>query len=77
MHKKPSQTKQILEHLEKGNTISPIDALNMFGCLRLGARIYELRHGKYDGKVYEIEEVPHEGKQYSVYKLKTLCDKSQ
>lgn len=69
-HNKPSQTKQILEHLKSGRTISPLEALELYGCFRLGARIYELRHGHYDGEHHEIEEVPHEGKKYSVYALK-------
>ena len=38
-----SQTNQILEALEAGYRITPLDALNRFGCFRLGARIYDLR----------------------------------
>ena len=34
---------QIREVLERGEAITPIDALQMFGCFRLGARIYDLR----------------------------------
>ena len=64
-----SQTNQILEVLKNGETITPLGALNRFGCFRLGARIYELRHGKYDGTCYRIEDIPHQGKQYSAYKL--------
>lgn len=70
MNKVPSQEEQVLSYLKAGNMISPIEALNLFGCFRLSARIYNLRHGKHDGVHYEIEEVAHDGKQYAIYKLK-------
>jgi len=38
-----TQEKLILDWLEQGNTITPLEALNRFGCLRLGARIWDLR----------------------------------
>ena len=38
-----SQNMLILDWLLRGNTITPIQALNMFGCFRLGARIFNLR----------------------------------
>ena len=39
-----SQTTQIQKHLEKGKSLTPIDALNKFGCFRLAARIADLRN---------------------------------
>lgn len=33
----------IADWLKLGCTITPLEALNMFGCMRLGARIYDLR----------------------------------
>jgi len=38
-----SQRKAILKHLRSGRTLTPIQALNRYGCFRLGARILELR----------------------------------
>lgn len=38
-----SQTKQIRSYLEAGNSITGLEAIRMFGCLRLSARIYDLR----------------------------------
>ena len=38
-----AQTKQILAHLESGKSITPIDALQLFSCFRLSARIKNLR----------------------------------
>jgi len=41
-----SQCKSILNHLEQGKSLTPLEALTKFGCLRLGGRIYDLRkHG--------------------------------
>ena len=39
-----SQTTQIQKHLEKGKSLTPIQALNKFGCFRLAARIADLRN---------------------------------
>lgn len=38
-----SQSDQILAHLQRGRTLTQLDALNLFGCFRLGARIWDLR----------------------------------
>lgn len=37
-----SQTKQILEYLRAGNRITPLEALRIFGTMRLGARIWDI-----------------------------------
>jgi transposase len=37
-----SQTKQILEYLQQGNTITPLEALRKFGCFRLTSRIWDI-----------------------------------
>ena len=63
-----SQNKQILNHLESGKTITPIDALNLFGCFRLGARIHDLKSEGYDIKT-EIRTV--NGKRFAEYSLNT------
>lgn len=39
-----SQTTQIQRHLEKGKSLTAIQALNKFGCFRLAARIADLRN---------------------------------
>jgi hypothetical protein len=39
-----SQTKQIADYLNTGKKLTPIDALNKFGCFRLAARIADLRN---------------------------------
>ena len=37
------QCSRILEWLQKGNRITPLEALSRFQCLRLGGRIFDLR----------------------------------
>ena len=37
-----SQTKQILDYLNQGNKITPLDALRKFGCFRLTSRIWDI-----------------------------------
>ena len=39
-----TQAQQIQRHLEKGKSITTIDALNKYGCFRLAARIADLRN---------------------------------
>ena len=41
--KTKSQKERIEDYLLKGHKITPLQALNWFGCLRLGARIWELK----------------------------------
>lgn len=38
-----AQTAYILKHMQDGLRISPMTAMKLFGCMRLGARIYDLR----------------------------------
>ncbi len=47
-----SQNGKILAHLKAGKTITPLEALDLCGSLRLGARIFEL---KADGHPIEKE----------------------
>ena len=45
--KKESQNSRILTHLQKGKSLTPIGALNKFGCFRLSGRIYDLKQDGY------------------------------
>ena len=42
-----SQADLILTHLKPGRTITPIEALNRYGCFRLAARVLDLRQAGY------------------------------
>ena len=61
-----SQADMILEHLKHGYTITPIEALNKFRCMRLGARIWDLKKRGYK---IDTEFVESGKKRYASYKL--------
>ena len=60
-----SQQKQILGHL-KFEPITALDALSLYGCFRLAARIHDLRAKGHD---IETETVEEGGKRYARYRL--------
>lgn len=68
MERENSQRKQIQAWLTSGKSITPIQALEMFGCFRLSAIIYIL---KYDyGMPIKTEMVYEDGgKRYAKYYL--------
>ena len=43
-----SQNKLILKHLEEGRSISPLEALQEYGCSRLASRINDLKNQGHD-----------------------------
>lgn len=48
-----NQAQKILRDLKRGKRITPLDALKNYGCMRLAARIYDLKfqgHNIYAGK---------------------------
>lgn len=64
-----SQTKEILEFMQKGRSITPQLALDKFGCFRLSARIAEIEAMGYE-VVHALEQT-RDGKRFGVYWLKT------
>lgn len=64
-----SQLSLIRAALEKGDTLTPIDALNRFGCFRLGARIHDLREEGYD--IATLDHHTPSGSIVAEYKLVT------
>lgn len=68
-NRKKSQKQLILDYLLEGNEITPMDALNKFGCFRLGARIADLKKDGYDIKT----RIAKGGKNYAIYTLE-VCD---
>ncbi len=61
-----SQNEQILTYLSKGKGITPIEALNKFGCFRLAARISDLRS---QGHTIWTSNVTKDGKTFANYLL--------
>ena len=62
-----TQTDAIREFLLAGKSLTPIDALEQFGCFRLAARIDELRKAGLD--IETIKE-RRNGKSYARYQLR-------
>ena len=62
-----SQNKQIKAWLESGKSLSPLDALNLFGCFRLGARVFDLKNDY--GMNIKTEMVKENGKRFARYSL--------
>ena len=63
-----TQNDAILAHLRTGRAISPLEALETYGCFRLGARIFDLKR---KGIAIASERVtdPKSGKSYAKYQL--------
>jgi hypothetical protein len=61
-----TQNQQIHNYLIKGKSITPIIALNKFGCFRLAARINNLRK---DGLNIATKIVTKNGKSYASYSI--------
>ena len=38
-----TQNEMILNHLRENRSITPLEALHKYGCMRLGARVYDLK----------------------------------
>ena len=63
-----SQSAQIKAALLAGETLTPLDALKRFGCFRLGARIWELRH-KCGMDIRAVRHITESGKTVAAYSL--------
>jgi hypothetical protein len=61
-----TQNQLIRQHLESGKSITPLEALSMYGCLRLGARIYDLKR---DGLRIKTERKTNGKKWFAEYSL--------
>ena len=66
--KTETQKNMILSYLKEGKTITPLEALRMFGCLRLSAIIFILKHDLgYDISTTRVKTA--KGKYVAQYKL--------
>ena len=62
-----TQCNRILDHMKKGLTITSLEALQMFGCMRLASRIHDLR---VRGENIIVEKIKlANGKSVAQYKL--------
>ena len=61
-----SQEKQIRDYLMTGKSLTPLEALTLFGCFRLSARIHDLINY---GVPIESKMIELNGKRVAQYKL--------
>jgi len=62
-----NQGVRILEYLKQGHSITPLEGLQLFGTMRLGARCWDLRKAGYDIRSRMIKG--ENGKHYAQYYL--------
>lgn len=62
-----SQNKAILKHLQTDNSITPLEALHLYGCFRLSARIHDLIH--IFGHDIKCEMIINNKKRFAKYSL--------
>ena len=60
-----TQNQRILTYLKSGRPLTPMTALNKFGCFRLAARIADLRK---DGHTIFTESVTRNKKTFASYR---------
>ena len=62
-----SQNARILTYLQQGNSLTPLEALQWFGCLRLAARVLDLREAGHD--IYSVPVTLRNKKRVACYRL--------
>ena len=64
---------RILEHFRAGGSLSPLEALHLFGCMRLAAVVHRMR--KRDNvHIVSIEETGEDGRRWARYCLGNAAD---
>ena len=66
VHREESQSGRILKHMQEGYGITPITALNKYGCFRLAAVIFNLKREGHNIRTTIIKE---NNKKFARYKL--------
>ena len=61
-----SQTNEIMYHLRVYGSITPLEALDLYGCMRLAARVNDLRKR---GHEIRTDLVARDGKKWAKYSL--------
>lgn len=66
-----TKTKQVLDHLKSGKTITSIQAIDLYGATRLSAIIFKLRDRGYDIKTTLVQTLDRNENtvRFAVYRL--------
>lgn len=70
-HRNDSQVTLILNHLKSGKEITPMEALELYGCFRLGAIIFNLKEEGYKihTRIHRYKKPSGKRGLYAIYKL--------
>ena len=68
-----SDKERILKHLQENGSITPMEALEQYGCYRLGARVFDLRQDGYDISTTIVEGTDRNGEpmKFARYSLRS------
>lgn len=72
MRTNANQCKKILRYMTEFGSITPMDAIENFGCLRLGARIFDLKQQGYAIKTEMVKAKNRFGEPVSYAKYSLL-----
>ena len=74
IHSEDSQMALVLNHLKSGKEINPIEALNKYGCFRLGAVIFELKKEGYKihSRIHRYKKPSGRDGHYAIYKMEEI-----
>ena len=66
-----SDKNRVLAYLREHGSITPLEALNSFGCYRLGARVWDLRRDGHtiSTEIVEGKDQHGEAMRYAKYRL--------
>ena len=66
-----NQSEHILWHIQRYGSINPQQALNYYGCMRLGARIYDLKRQGHDIVAQRVTGLNRQGEKthYAEYRM--------
>ena len=64
MNRKKTQKQNVIDHLVEHKSITPLEALNLYGIFRLGAIIHTLRHKH---KMHINSKIADGDKNYAIY----------
>tara|TARA_R110000772_G_scaffold23157_1_gene62179 strand:+ start:457 stop:654 length:198 start_codon:yes stop_codon:yes gene_type:complete len=64
-----SQYKDILNHLQSGKKLTRLDALNLFDCINLPARVHEMNNNGHN-VVGDMIKVGKKKKEVKLYEIK-------
>lgn len=67
-----SQYNEILSHLKRYGSITPLQALNQYGCYRLAARINEMRQRNHE--ILTVMIPCGDRKEYAEYRYRGLTN---